>query len=391
MHKSGKGVIMNLLIGIIFLGIVLCLFTLFTSKAPNGSKAMGALANAAIASFLVEAFHKYVGGDLIGLPFLGQLGEAAGGLGGVAAAGLVALAMGVSPVYAFVIAVSCGNMDLLPGFVAAYIASFGMKWMEEKLPDGLDLIAAIIVIAPITRLIATGMTPVVDASLMQIGNIIKESTTSSPILMGVVLGSIITVVATAPLSSMALTALLGLTGTPMAIGALAVFGSSFMNFVLFKRMKFGDRKTTISVAIEPLSQADIVTANPVPVYITNFVGGAISGVIIASFGLVNEATGTATPIAGLMLMFGFNNALTVITVALMCALSSAICGYLGSLVFKNYPIITKYELQNGTMPKKLKQYYKLKKTMCRKLSIIKQGLKSRNYYRKMRRRPMGLS
>lgn len=390
MHKSGKGVIMNLLIGIIFLGIVLCLFTLFTSKAPNGNKAMGALANAAIASFLVEAFHKYVGGDLIGLPFLGQLGEAAGGLNGVAAAGLVALAMGVSPVYAFVIAVSCGNMDLLPGFVAAYIASFGMKWMEEKLPDGLDLIAAIIVIAPITRLIATGMTPVVDASLMQIGNIIKESTTSSPILMGVVLGSIITVVATAPLSSMALTALLGLTSTPMAIGALAVFGSSFMNFVLFKRMKFGDRKTTISVAIEPLSQADIVTANPVPVYITNFVGGAISGVIIASFGLVNEATGTATPIAGLMLMFGFNNALTVITVALMCALSSAICGYLGSLVFKNYPIITKYELQNGTMPKKLKQYYKLKK-MCRKLSIIKQGLKSRNYYRKMRRRPMGLS
>lgn len=204
---------MNLLIGIIFLGIVLCLFTLFTSKAPNGSKAMGALANAAIASFLVEAFHKYVGGDLIGLPFLGQLGEAAGGLGGVAAAGLVALAMGVSPVYAFVIAVSCGNMDLLPGFVAAYIASFGMKWMEEKLPDGLDLITAIIVIAPITRLIATGMTPVVDASLMQIGNIIKESTTSSPILMGVVLGGIITVVATAPLSSMALTALLGLTGT----------------------------------------------------------------------------------------------------------------------------------------------------------------------------------
>lgn len=390
MHKSGKGVIMNLLIGIIFLGIVLCLFTLFTSKAPNGNKAMGALANAAIASFLVEAFHKYVGGDLIGLPFLGQLGEAAGGLNGVAAAGLVALAMGVSPVYAFVIAVSCGNMDLLPGFVAAYIASFGMKWMEEKLPDGLDLIAAIIVIAPITRLIATGMTPVVDASLMQIGNIIKESKTSSPILMGVVLGSIITVVATAPLSSMALTALLGLTSTPMAIGALAVFGSSFMNFVLFKRMKFGDRKTTISVAIEPLSQADIVTANPVPVYITNFVGGAISGVIIASFGLVNEATGTATPIAGLMLMFGFNNALTVITVALMCALSSAICGYLGSLVFKNYPIITKYELQNGTMPKKLKQYYKLKK-MCRKLSIIKQGLKSRNYYRKMRRRPMGLS
>ena len=360
---------MNLLLGVIFLGIVLCLFTLFTSKAPNGGKAMGALANAAIASFLVEAFHKYVGGDLLGIPFLGQLGDAAGSLGGVAAAGLVALAMGVSPVYAFVIAVACGNMDLLPGFVAGYIASFGMKWIEQKFPDGLDLIGSIIIIAPITRIIAVGVAPVVDATLLQIGNIIKESTTSSPILMGIVLGGIITVVATAPLSSMALTALLGLTGTPMAIGALAVFGSSFMNFVLFKRMKFGDRKTTISVAIEPLSQADIVTANPIPVYLTNFMGGAVSGVIIAMFGLVNEATGTATPIAGLMVMFGFNNALTVVLVASLCATGSAICGYIGSIVFKNYPIITKDELQSGSMPKKVKNYYTRKKQYAEHLAM----------------------
>ena len=43
--------------------------------------------------------------------------------------------------------------------------------------------------------------------------------------MGIVLG-IITVVGTAPLSSMALTALLGLTGIPMAIGAMAAFSSA---------------------------------------------------------------------------------------------------------------------------------------------------------------------
>ena len=87
------------------------------------------------------------------------------------------------------------------------------------------------------------------------------------------------------------------------------------------------------------------------------------------FGLVNDATGTATPIAGLMVMFGFNNALTVITVAVMCAVSSAICGYLGSLIFKNYPIITKDELQNGTMPKKVKKYYKLKKQYAESLAL----------------------
>lgn len=44
------------------------------------------------------------------------MGAAAGDLGGVAAAGLTALAIGVSPVYALVIAAACGGMDLLPGF-----------------------------------------------------------------------------------------------------------------------------------------------------------------------------------------------------------------------------------------------------------------------------------
>ena len=45
-------------------------FTLFTYKAPNGMRAMGALANAAIATFLVEAFNKYVGGEVFGIKFL---------------------------------------------------------------------------------------------------------------------------------------------------------------------------------------------------------------------------------------------------------------------------------------------------------------------------------
>ena len=44
---------MDLLIGTLFLILVLVVFTLFTYKAPSGMKAMGALANAAIASFLV--------------------------------------------------------------------------------------------------------------------------------------------------------------------------------------------------------------------------------------------------------------------------------------------------------------------------------------------------
>ena len=60
-----------------------------------------------------------------------------------------------------------------------------------------------------------------------------------------------------------MTALLGLTGVPMAIGAMAAFSSAFMNGTLFHRLKLGDRKSTIAVSIEPLSQADIVSANPI--------------------------------------------------------------------------------------------------------------------------------
>lgn len=66
---------MDLLIGTLFLILVLVVFTLFTYKAPSGMKAMGALANAAIASFLVEAFNKYVGGQVFGIKFLEELGD----------------------------------------------------------------------------------------------------------------------------------------------------------------------------------------------------------------------------------------------------------------------------------------------------------------------------
>ena len=335
---------MDLLIGTLFLILVLVVFTLFTYKAPSGMRAMGALANAAIASFLVEAFNKYVGGQVFGIKFLEELGDAAGGLGGVAAAGLTALAIGVSPVYALVIGAACGGMDLLPGFFAGYIVGYMMKYTEKYVPDGIDLIGSIILLAPIARLIATGLTPIVNNTLIKIVDIIQSSTDANPLIMGIVLGGIITVVGTAPLSSMALTALLGLTGAPMAIGAMAAFSSAFMNSTLFHRLKLGDRKSTISVGIEPLSQADIVSANPIPIYVTNFFGGAIAGIIIAWSGMINNATGTATPIAGFLVMFGFNSLTKVIIYGVVMAIIGTIAGFVGSIVFKKYPIIIKRQM-----------------------------------------------
>ena len=220
-----------------------------------------------------------------------------------------------------------------------------IKFFEKKIPAGLDLIVIIVIAAPLTRLIATIMSPIVDATLLNIGQVLLSSTTASPILMGIILGGIITVVATAPLSSMALTAMLGLTGVPMAIGALAVFGSSFLNFVFFKKMKFGSKKDTIAVAIEPLTQADLISANPIPVYVTNFMGGALSGIIVALMGLTNMTPGTATPIAGFAVMFAYNPPVQVLIAATGCIIVSIFSGFLGYKIFKNYKIRTAAEIR----------------------------------------------
>lgn len=336
---------MDIILGTVLLLIVLGLFTLFSYKAPNGMKAMGALANAACASFLVEAFHDAFFGGVLNISFLQSVGAANGSLGGVAAGILVPLALGVSPVYAVLTGLAVSGFGILPGFIAGYLISYVVKFLEKKVPAGLDLIAIIIIAAPLSRLIATAMNPVVNKTLLTIGDVLLSSANSSPVIMGIILGGILTVVATAPLSSMALTAMLGLTGIPMAIGALAVFGSSFMNFVFFGKMKFGSKKDTIAVAIEPLTQADIISANPIPVYVTNFIGGALSGIIVALMGLVNMTPGTATPIAGFAVMFAYNPAVKVLIAAAGCIAVSVASGFAGYLMFRNTKIHTAAEIR----------------------------------------------
>ena len=175
---------MDLLIGTLFLILVLIIFTLFTYKAPNGMRAMGALANAAIATFLVEAFNKYVGGEVFGIKFLEELGMLREGLGGVAAAGLTALAIGVSPVYALVIGAACGGMDLLPGFFAGYLIGYVMKYTEKYVPDGVDLIGSVVLLAPLARLIAAGLTPVVNNTLLKLVTLFKVVQTRIQYLWG---------------------------------------------------------------------------------------------------------------------------------------------------------------------------------------------------------------
>jgi len=58
--------------------------------------------------------------------------------------------------------------------------------------------------------------------------------------------------------------------------------------------------------------------------------------------------GTATPIAGLMVMYGFNSPLKVTMAASLCAVSRLTIGYIGSLIFKNFKIKSVAEVR-GTV------------------------------------------
>ena len=60
----------TILSGVGLLLVTLAVFSLFSLKMPKGSLAMGGMADAAVATFLVEAIHKYISGDLIGIAFL---------------------------------------------------------------------------------------------------------------------------------------------------------------------------------------------------------------------------------------------------------------------------------------------------------------------------------
>lgn len=326
------------LIGIGLLLLILVFFTLFTHFAPHGSKVMGAFAGAAIATYLVEALNTFVIGDLLNIEFFQTAGSVAGSLDGTIVVMLVALAMKVNPVNSAILAAGFGDMGLIPGLFAAYLVSFGVLWLQRVVPKGLDFIIVILVAMPIIRVMGLIITPLVDNSLLEIGTIIQTATDTSPVLMGLMLGGIVTVVGISPLSSMALTALLGLTGVPMAVAALAAFASSPANAWLFYKLKIGDLKSIISVAIEPLSKADLITANPLPMYVTNFVGGGLSGVVIALSGMVNDAPGTAAPVPGLLVMFGYNGAGQVVFYAVICALISFLIAVLGSYVFRNTKI-----------------------------------------------------
>ena len=327
--------------GIGALLLALVAFSIFSLKLPKGDKAMGGLADAAVATFLVEAIFKYICGDFIGIKFLGEVGAASGGMGAVAAAALVGLSMGTNPVFAIAAAAAVSGCGILTGFIVAYIMSFFMGKFVKLLPAGLDVIMGTLVAAALARAIAVLVDPAVNTVISTVGDSITVATAQSPVVMGFVLGGIMKVVCTSPLSSMALTAMLGLTGLPMGIAAVACFGGAFSNAMVFKVLKMGDRSRVLAVILEPLTQADIVTLNPIPIYSSSFVGGAMSGVIAASLQIINNAPGTASTIPGLLAPFAFNATGKVILAMAAALVCGVIGGYLVGVIFKKIGYVNK--------------------------------------------------
>ncbi len=324
---------MEIIKGMGLLAATLVIFSVFSFKAPKGQRAMQGLAGAAVATFLVEAIHKYISGDFFGMQFLGEVGGVSGSMGGVAAALLVSMYLGASPVYAVAAAVACGGTGILPGFLAGYAVGFIGPQLEKRLPSGLDMIAGVLIIAPVSRLIADASTPFIDSTLGMIGATISAAAAQSPIVMGFLLGGIIKMLCTSPLSSMALTAMLGLDGLAMGIASIACVGGSFTNGTVFKRLKLGDTANLIGVMLEPLTQADVVTANALPIYMSNFIGGGLAGMAASSLGIINNAPGTASPIPGLLAPFAFNSPVLVLKAIGLAVVGGLIGGIVGTQIY----------------------------------------------------------
>ena len=138
---------------------------------------------------------------------------------------------------------------------------------------------------------------------------------------------------TSPLSSMALTAMINLKGLAMGIAAIASFAGALTNGIVFKKLKLGDKSSILAVMLEPLTQADIISKNPIPVYLADYIGGGLGGLAAAYFGIINNASGTASPIPGMLAPLGFNPPLTVLAALVFAALGGIIGGIVGVKIY----------------------------------------------------------
>ncbi|WP_426806720.1 PTS sugar transporter subunit IIC [Staphylococcus capitis] len=326
---------MNILLGVGTLVVVLIIMTLFLKFAPYGKEGLQALSGAACATFLPQAFLSYAIGGIFHIKFLQEIGDLAGSLGGIAVGILACINLGVSPVFSVIVGLVLKDFSLLPAFIAAYLTAFVIKFIEKKVPEGLDLIVVIFIAPALVYGLASLINPSVTAVLNQIAKAVNSVGDSSPYALAIILGLIIPVTSMTPLSSMVLASILGLTGLPMAIGAIVCTGASFVNFTLFNILKIGDKPNRFAVFIKPLTQIDLIVKYAPVLYGTNAIIGMVNACIIAFSGLKIGVTGMATPMAGAIVLFGFNSPIkSIITIAAVAVTGLILASIIGSLIKK---------------------------------------------------------
>ncbi|PTE66939.1 transcriptional regulator [Staphylococcus devriesei] len=330
---------MNIVLGVGTLVVVLIVMTLFLKFAPYGKEGLQALSGAACATFLPQAFLSYAIGGIFHISFLQTIGDLMGGLGGIAVGILTCINLGVSPVFAVIVGLVLKDFSLLPAFIAAYITAFLIKLIEKKVPDGLDLIMVILIAPALVFGLATLINPTITAILNQIADAVNSVGDSSPYSLAIILGLIIPVTSMTPLSSMVLASILGLTGLPMAIGAITCTGASFVNFTLFNILKIGQKPNRFAVFIEPLTQIDLIVKYAPVLYGTNALIGMFNACIIAFSGLVINVTGMATPMAGAIVLFGFNDPITSILTIVAVAITSTILAFIIGKLIKKFDLL----------------------------------------------------
>ncbi|MEJ7160014.1 PTS sugar transporter subunit IIC, partial [Staphylococcus caprae] len=80
------------------------------------------------------------------------------------------------------------NFSLLPAFIAAYLISFGLKFIDKKVPEGLNLIVVILLAPAITYGIASLINPGITLMLEAISNAVNVVGDSNPYLLAAILG-----------------------------------------------------------------------------------------------------------------------------------------------------------------------------------------------------------
>ena len=271
-------------------------------------EAMGAMTLGLFSSLIIGLILTEIG-SRAGVEFLATMGNWARGATGYAIGVAVAYGLKAPPLAMFAAAAVGFAGNYLGGpagaFIAACVAAeFGKIVSKETKVD--------IIVTPVVTLlsgfgVAIAVGPPIQWLMDAIGGFVMWSTELMPILMGGLVALVMGITLTSPISSAAISIVLGLEG--IAAGAAVAGGAANMiGFAVasFRENKFGG---LVSQGLgTSMLQLPNIMKNPriwIPAMVASIAGGIVSAAV---FGMENIPTGGGMGTSGLVGQFG---ALTV--------------------------------------------------------------------------------